>query len=163
MNENEQYLKILAIFYYILGALLALVGFFPIIHLWLGYMMVFMPNQMGGRGNPPPAALGWFFMIMAAGVMVSLWGLALCMILTGRYLIRHRHHMFCLVIAALVCMNAPLGTVLGVFTLVLLLKPEVKEMFEGRADGLQRELPAIQPEPPAMPPESTAIQPDYQR
>ena len=34
-----------------------------------------------------------------------------------------------LVVAALECLAFPLGTVLGVFTLIVLVRPEVKQLF----------------------------------
>ena len=36
---------------------------------------------------------------------------------------------FCLVMGAVACMFMPVGTVLGVFTIVVLMKPSVKELF----------------------------------
>ena len=38
--------------------------------------------------------------------------------------------MFCFVIACLACMQMPLGTILGVFTIIVLARPSVKEMFD---------------------------------
>jgi hypothetical protein len=51
------------------------------------------------------------------------------MIYTGRCLRQHKHYIFCLVMAALMCTNAPLGTILGVFTFIVLLRPEVQAKF----------------------------------
>jgi len=39
--------------------------------------------------------------------------------------------MFCVVMAGIACMFMPFGTVLGVFTLVVLTKPVVRELFDG--------------------------------
>jgi hypothetical protein len=41
--------------------------------------------------------------------------------------------MFCLVMASITCMFMPFGTVLGVFTLIVLMRPSVKPLFEGQA------------------------------
>lgn len=59
-----------------------------------------------------------FFMISAALVIAA-----------GRNLGAHRGYIFCLVIAALECLSVPLGTVLGVFTIVVLQRESVKELF----------------------------------
>jgi hypothetical protein len=56
--------------------------------------------------------------------------LAALLAVAGRRLKQRRSHTFCLVVAGLTCMNMPLGTVLGVFTLVVLTRPGVREAFE---------------------------------
>jgi hypothetical protein len=47
-------------------------------------------------------------------------------------LTRRRRYTFCLVIAGLLCLWMPFGTILGVFTLVTLTKPPVRAQFEGQ-------------------------------
>ena len=49
--------------------------------------------------------------------------------LAGRYLSQQRHYTFCLVMAAVACMFMPFGTVLGVFTIIVLVRESVKELF----------------------------------
>ena len=39
------------------------------------------------------------------------------------------HYTFCFVMAALACAFFPFGTILGIFTIVVLVRPGVKEMF----------------------------------
>ena len=58
------------------------------------------------------------------------WTLACFMIAAGRKLRGRRSRMFCLVIAGIECAFVPLGTVLGVFTIIVLVKDSVKAMFE---------------------------------
>jgi hypothetical protein len=135
MDNNAQHLKILSIMYYILGALLGLAGCIPIIHVSLGAMMVFAPDTFNGGKAPPPPGVGWVFIILGAGAMLLSWALAICTILSGRFLMKRTHYLFCLIIAAIICTNMPLGTVLGVFTIIVLMRPEVKAMFQRSATG----------------------------
>ena len=51
------------------------------------------------------------------------------MICAGRFLAQRAYYTFCFVVAALECVFVPFGTVLGVFTIVVLQRPAVKEMF----------------------------------
>ena len=51
------------------------------------------------------------------------------MILAGRFLAARRRHLFCIVIAGIACMFMPMGTVLGIFTIIVLMRPSVKELF----------------------------------
>ena len=54
---------------------------------------------------------------------------AVLMIMTGLNLQRRKGHTFCQVVAGLTCLSIPLGTILGVFTFIVLNRPEVKVMF----------------------------------
>jgi hypothetical protein len=51
------------------------------------------------------------------------------LVLGSTYLNRRLHYMFCLVMAGISCAFFPFGTVLGVFTIVVLSKPEVRAAF----------------------------------
>lgn len=76
-----------------------------------------------------PGFLGWFFVIFAATWIVCGLTFAICLFLAGRYLDQRRRYLFCLVMAGLACMFMPFGTVLGVFTILVLVRPSVKELF----------------------------------
>ena len=51
-------------------------------------------------------------------------------VLAGRNLARRRRYLFCQVVAGVGCMFMPFGTVLGVFTLVVLSRPAVRNLFQ---------------------------------
>ena len=58
-----------------------------------------------------------------------LLGLAAVEFFTGYSLSMRKNYVFCFVIACLTCLKMPLGTILGVFTILVLNRPTVKEMF----------------------------------
>ena len=62
------------------------------------------------------------------------WSFAVCVIVAGRSLARHRHYTFCLVMAGVLCIFMPFGTVLGVFTIIVLMRPSVKGLFSVSGD-----------------------------
>jgi hypothetical protein len=128
--EDDEQLKLLSIFHYILGGLSALMACFPLIHLAVGIAIV--TNQLPGQqnGNPPPQAFGWFFIVIASAIIIIGWAYAICLIVAGWQLRRRRAYVYCLVMAALSCALVPLGTCLGVFTLVVLQRPSVKVLFQ---------------------------------
>ena len=81
------------------------------------------------NGDAPPAFVGWMFIIIAC-VMISLfWGLAGYIIAAGCCLGKQKKYMYCLVMAGVECMFMPFGTVLGVFTIIVLMRESVTEMF----------------------------------
>ncbi len=140
MNQDLQHLKLLSIFYYVVGGLLALVACFPIIHFIVGLVMVAAPNTMsGGGGNPPPAFVGWLFVLVAGGIILVGWLWAVCLISVGWFLGRRKHYIYCLIMGCSALLFQPLGTVLGVFTLIVLIRPSVKRLFEN--GGLSDEPP----------------------
>ena len=49
----------------------------------------------------------------------------------GRSLLVMRRYTYCLVIAVVTCLGIPLGTVLGVTSLVVLNREDVRELFAG--------------------------------
>lgn len=129
MNRDEQHLKLLAVFHYIVGGMMALFSCLPVVHLVLGIVMIVAPETMDSGGEPPPAFIGWFFALIGAFIILIGWMLAGCVIAAGRCLAKRRHYMFCLVMAGIQCMFMPVGTVLGVFTIVVLMRDSVKEAF----------------------------------
>ena len=80
--------------------------------------------------DAPPAFIGIIF-ILIGGVLVLLgWAIAVCMFISGRNLQRKRHYTFSMVVAGASCLFMPFGTVLGIFTLVVLSKDSVKALFQ---------------------------------
>lgn len=129
MNEDREYLRLLSIFHYVVGGLAALFACFPIIYIAVGVLAVYAPGTMDAEGDALPALFGWVFIVVGAGLMLLGWAFVVFTIITGRYLARQVHYMFCMVMAAIECIFMPFGTVLGVFTIIVLARPSVKKMF----------------------------------
>jgi len=127
MDQDAEHLRLLSIFHYVVGGLTAFVACIPIIHLAIGLAMLLgaFPDN-----DAPPAIVGLFFVVIAGCFILAGWSLAICLLLAGGYLKSRKHYSFCLVIAGISCMLMPFGTVLGVFTIIVLMRPSVKEMFE---------------------------------
>jgi len=125
--QDLEYLRLLSIFHYVVAAITALFSLFPVIHLMIGLGLV------SGRlpsSDPGAALAGWIFVGLAT--MFILCGLTLAgfMAYAGRCLARRRRHTLCMVVACVSCLFMPFGTVLGVFTLVMLTRPSVKLLFD---------------------------------
>jgi uncharacterized BrkB/YihY/UPF0761 family membrane protein len=131
MNEDLEHLRLLSIFHYLMAALFALFSLFPVVHLVLGVMMLAGSGEFGA--DPPPAFVGW--LVSCVAVFLIFLGLAFsaCFALAGRNLARHRSWIFCMVIAGIACTMMPVGTVLGIFTILVLNRPSVRALFEGTA------------------------------
>jgi len=128
--EDAAQLRLLGIFHYVVAGLCGLFALFPVFHLAIGVGIVSgaMPVQ-----DPQARWMGWFFIAFASAWMLCGLALAVAIAVAGRCLQRHRRYTYCLVVAGLSCMLMPFGTVLGVFTLIVLVRPRVKTLFEGTA------------------------------
>jgi hypothetical protein len=129
MEQDEQYLRLLSIFHYVVGGITALFASFPIIHLAIGLAMLLAPAEFKSRGEAPPAFIAWLMIIFASVFIALGWALAGCVIAAGRFLVARKHYMFCLIMAGIECILIPFGTVLGVFTIVVLMKESVQRLF----------------------------------
>jgi hypothetical protein len=129
MTRDEDQLRLLSIFHYVVGGLAGLFALMPLFHLAFGLFMILAPEKLDGRGEAPPAFIGWMFVIIAAGFIAVGWVFAAFVLTAGRCLARRRGYRFCLVMAGIECAFMPFGTVLGVFTLIVLVRESVKKLF----------------------------------
>jgi len=127
MNDDIQQLNLLSIFHYVIAGIIALFGCFPVFHLVMGALI--LTGTFGERGNQPPAFVGLMFIGVALVLMLMMWAMAVAVWIAGDRLKQHTSYTYCLVVAALACTFVPFGTVLGVFTIIVLMRPSVKTLF----------------------------------
>ena len=129
MTQDEDHLGLLSIFHYVVGGIAGLFALFPIFHLLFGLYFILAPEKFAGKGETPPAFLGWMFVIFAAVLITLGWVFAALVLTAGRFLAKRRHYLFCLVMGGVECIFMPFGTVLGVFTIIVLMRESVKQLF----------------------------------
>jgi hypothetical protein len=135
----------MSIFYYGGGGISALFACIPIIHVVLGLVFMFAPQVFGPGSNRPPAFIG-FLLVMLGGFLILFdWTSAILALITGRWIARRKHYTFCFVVACVQCLSVPFGTVLGVFTILVLNRPSVKELFAPRVPDVLKKsiMPAV--------------------
>ncbi len=151
-RSDRDHLRILSICHYVLGGFLFLAGFIPFIHLAIGIAIVTGAIPMQQKGNaqpngPPPELFGWLFIGIASLVIAISWGLGLALIQAGSCLRQRKWRTFCLVVAGIACLQQPLGLVLGVFTIIVLMRPSVRAAFEPVSESPES-LPEAKPVEP---------------
>ncbi|MEZ4373850.1 MAG: hypothetical protein R3B07_23720 [Polyangiaceae bacterium] len=126
---DREHLKVLSILFYVYGGFQVLVGFAGGIYVVMGSLMLNDPAFSRSSTPPVAEAVPWFF--IGVGILISLWLwlLATLSIATGRSLGQRKRHVLCIIGSAFILLNMPLGTALGVFGLVVLLRPSVKAAF----------------------------------
>jgi len=136
VNQDEQHLQLLSIFHYVLAAVFAFFSCFPVFHLIFGIVALTKPEILEDEMQGAEARVfGLMFTIIPVVIILSGWTFAVCMFFAGRFLARRTRYMFCFVTACISCMFMPLGTALGIFTIVVLVRPSVKAMFHGQASA----------------------------
>jgi hypothetical protein len=130
-QQDAEQLKQLSIAYYVVAVLQGLFACFPIIHFVMGGALLFTGGLSGKRDEMAPMmAMGGFFMVFAGALILLGWTFAGCAAFTGRSLAQRKRYMFCVVVALLECvMCMPIGTILGVLTIIVLMRPQVKAAF----------------------------------
>jgi hypothetical protein len=132
MNRDTEQLNLLAIFHYAVGGLAVLFSFFPLLYSVIGGFLLYAAEHPGlNNQEPPPAFLGWMFIVLGAVFFLAGITMAICILIAGRCLSRRKGYSFALVIACIECLFVPFGTILGVFTIVALSRESVKALFSG--------------------------------
>jgi hypothetical protein len=143
MNNDIEHLRLLTIGHYIAAGITALFACFPLIHLSIGLMLLTNPPT-GPEGEQFPSQMfGLMFALFGGALILGGWTIAALTFAAGRSIKARKRHTFCIVVAAISCAFFPLGTILGVFSILVLSRPSVKVMFKGQ--------PALDDPPHAIP------------
>lgn len=139
MSENERYLDTLGIACYVNATLSFCCSFFPIFHVLIGLFMMILPADAFPQNPQNPQNpenelmmakfMGGFFFLIGASIILIGWAYSFALYYLGRLLRQRRKWMICNILAAVACIAMPLGTIIGVFVLVLINRTECKALF----------------------------------
>lgn len=129
---DADHLRLLAIFHFVVAGL-AIVGLgFLFLHFTFMHTVMTNPEVWKNQkaGGPPPeqifAMLKWLYLFFGALSITA--GIAnLC---SGLFIQKRKNRVFSLIVAGMNCLQFPFGTVLGVFTFIVLLRDSVREAYE---------------------------------
>lgn len=131
MNHDKEHLRLLAIFHYIVAALAAMFSLFPLIYTTIGAIFIFVARH--GTPKPgqelPPEFLGWIFLGVGSFLFLLGIAMAICVLIAGRCLSGCKCYSFTLVMACVECLFIPFGTILGVFTIIVLSRESVRTLY----------------------------------
>jgi hypothetical protein len=128
---DADHLKLLSIFHFI-GVGLALLGIlFVLAHYAIFHAFFSNPKMWENQKQTPPPAeffaiFKWVYMVLAVWFVAS----GVLNLLSALFIRARKHRIFSLVVAGTNCLYMPLGTVLGVFTIIVLIRDSVRELYD---------------------------------
>jgi hypothetical protein len=125
-DDDLAQLRLLSVFHFVVAGMMALVACFPFLYLVLGLLVA---TGRLGAGDEGSAVIGWLLASCGSFFTIVGFGCAALVVLAGRSLAERRRYTYCLVVAAVLCLLAPFGTLLGVFTIIVLVRPSVRARF----------------------------------
>jgi len=133
---DADHLRLLGIFHFVIAGLAVLGLGFLCLH--YAFMQAILNNPevwKNQKGGPPPEQLfsifKWFYLVGG----IFLVGGGLMNLLSGLFLRKRKCRTFSLIVAGINCIQIPLGTVLGVFTFLVLFRESVVEAYEVSTSG----------------------------
>jgi len=139
---DREHLRLLAIFYYIVGGLTALFSSFGLLHFCFGLAIAFFPELFSGPGRQgtPPPFFGYLFSFVGGTIVLAGWTTGALTVYAGRSIQLRKRRMFSLIMAGVNCLNCtflPFGVVLGVLSIMVLTRPSVIRAYDEAGDPPQ--------------------------
>lgn len=135
-QRDTDHLNLLSIFHFITAGLSTLgFGFLILHYLIMSTVMSGAIGNMPNSGPPPPAEIMTIMKVFYV-ILGTVLGLAILVnVLSGVFLRQRKHRVFSIIVASINCLQIPLGTTLGVFTLIVLLRESVRQSYERAGVG----------------------------
>lgn len=136
MKESDiSDLRLLSWFHYGLGALTALTAAICIPLIWVGYLWMHRPGDAMAPAKAPWAPTDDRELIGAVLIATGVGTASLCLIhgavlaYVGRCLAHRRRRKLCMIFSIFNLIDLPLGTILSVFTILVLRRPTIQTAF----------------------------------
>ena len=131
-KKDADHLRLLAAFHFVLAGLALIgIGFIVLHH---GLMQHFFDNPemwKNQKGGPPPAEFfsifKWFYLFMGTAFLAG----GIVNLVSGLFIQKRKYRLFSLIVAGINCIQIPFGTTLGIFTIIVLLRESVRDLYPG--------------------------------
>lgn len=147
---DEEHLRLLSIFYFVSAGTTALFSLFGALYVAMGLLLVTSASPFQDtHGDAPPAAVGWIFVLIGGFVVVMFAVMAALKLYAGLCIRRRRQRVLCMVVGGLSCLGVPFGTILGIFTFMVLQRPSVIALYAPPSQPDAHLTPVTPPAPPS--------------
>jgi hypothetical protein len=130
---DAEHLKLLSIFYMVSAGLSAFYSLIGLIYAAIGVLVFEMVSKMpasGANDGPPPALIGWIFGGIGFAFFLAFATIAALKLRAAFCIKGRKSRWLCLVTAVISCLEIPYGTLLGVFTFIVLDRASVRNEFD---------------------------------
>ncbi|MBK7705921.1 MAG: hypothetical protein IPN69_24060 [Acidobacteria bacterium] len=132
VNQDREHLKILSICHYVFAGLCIFPFLYGFIYTFMGVFVGAMIAADTRHNDGPPAALfGGIFVLVGLSISAVALAIGIAAIKSGRNMSKLNGRMFSFVFACFLCLFMPIGTILGVFSIIVLSRESVKRLFDG--------------------------------
>jgi hypothetical protein len=127
---DEEHLRLLSIGYYVSGGLSVLFSLVGFLYMAIG-IFIFTVGRSSQVivGEPPPQFIGYFFAAIGLGLFLFLMFMGALKFVSGNHLKKRKSRILCMVVAGVNCLEFPYGTMLSIFTFLVLSRASVKKLF----------------------------------
>lgn len=132
MTQPSHNLHTFKILFLIKGIFTLLIALFPLLYVCMG---LFFFNTNSFHDPEEMNVVGSVFIVMGSVLFIFLLTMGVVTILAGKYIGERRRYDFIFIVAIINCLTGILGILLGIFTIIELSKPQVKELFGKTTQG----------------------------
>jgi len=141
-RTNNEHIRLLSVFYFVFGGLSLFVAF--VLTIYLVVLGAIFTNstvresiESSGTNMETPLNIVAAIFIFAIVLVVTI---GILQIVAGFKLRKKTHRIFTIVMGVLALPSFPLGTALGVFTIVVLTRPAVIDMYNKQPELLRHKI-----------------------
>lgn len=128
---DEEHLRLLSIGYYISGGLSIAFSFVGLLYMAIGiFLFTVNSSSSAAAGGPPPQFIGSIMGILGLSIFVFLITMGVLKFISGSHLKKRKGRILSMVVAGVNCLEFPYGTLLSVFTFMVLSRSSVKKLFK---------------------------------
>lgn len=128
--RDEEHLKLLSIFHYVSGGITVFSGLFPLIYVFMGTLLVAVPFSHAADDDLVLRSMGSILLVFGILFSSVFMVFAAMKIYSGYCIAKRKNRVFCLVVAGISLIGFPFSTILGIFSLIVLLRDSVRDLFE---------------------------------
>jgi divalent metal cation (Fe/Co/Zn/Cd) transporter len=134
---DAEHLKLLRWGYFLSAGVTACFSVFGLFYAGMAALLTSLPVKEGQ--DAPPEQIAWLFAIAGIAITVVMLAVAAAKLKVAKALRERTSRTFCYVVAVITMFGMPYGTLLGVFTLLVLSRPTVARAFGVAASATARQ------------------------
>ncbi len=135
LKKDTDHLRLLAVFHFIFAGLSVLGLGFMVFHYSIMQVIFSRPEIQNAQGGPPPEMIKKILLIFYSVMAVVLIIGGILNLLSALFLKSRKNRFYSLIIGGLNCVQVPIGTALGIFTIMVLTRDSVRRMYEEQTQG----------------------------